>query len=244
MSFSKREDGKKDKKAGISKIQCFIFDLDGTLLNRPPSLPREANIEALKLLCTEEHGLDELLTLMRQVSSKFTDGKGILASKTRQFELLLNILGIEDSSLANILFEKYMGYYLSIASLYPDAINTLKAISDQDIKIGLITNSPDDIVVGVLMHFGIDKYFNFIAAASLVHYPKPSVEFGDFLVERACSEPNAIAIAGDGDEDSITAKMIGARFYRVSRNLEGSMFDTDSCGVLTNLNGILNIIEQ
>ncbi len=184
MTFNEREAHQKDKKAGPGKIRCFIFDLDGTLLNLPPSLPLEADIEALKLLCTENYDLNEVLILMRQVSSKFVDGKGILASKTRQFELLLNVLGIEHGSLAGMLFEKYIDYYISKTSLYSDVINTLKAISTQDIRLGLITNSPDDIVVGLLTHFGIYKYFEFIVAASLVNYSKPSAGFSDFLVKK------------------------------------------------------------
>ena len=109
--------------------------------------------------------------------------------------------------------------------------------------MGLITNSPDDIVVGLLKYFGIYQYFQFIVAASLINYPKPSAQFSDFLVKKACSDPQAIAIAGDGDEDGLTAKMIGARFYRVRRNLEEPISDTDYCGVIDNLSDLVNLLK-
>lgn len=48
---------------------------------------------------------------------------------------------------------------------------------------------------------------------------------------------------GDGDEDKVTAEIIGARFYRVRRDPEGAISDADSCRVIINLSEILNIIE-
>jgi len=198
--------------------EVVIIDLDGTLLNRPPHLPREANTEALKLLCTEHRGLDEIQSCMKDVSSRTKEGKGILASKANQFGLLVKILGIDDVTIIDGMLSRYMERYLSDSSLYPEAASTLGTLARLGLRMALITNSPDDVVGAVLRHFGIDQYFDVVAAASSVGFPKPSIEFSRFLMDRFSSDPSAIVVVGDGDEDGVTASMIGARFFRVNRD--------------------------
>jgi len=239
MSFLSTNEADDDAWSALGEMQCLIFDLDGTLLNRPQSLPSEANKEALKLLCTDSSELSALVSKMREVSAQFTDGKGILASKTHQFQRLIAMLGIADDSLCDRLFQKYMEYYLSKISVYADVTSTLRNISGQSIRVGLITNSPDDIVVAALKHFGIHSYFDFIVVASLVQFPKPSTGFCQNVLESAGCEPNRILVVGDGDEDQVTARMIGARFCRVSRESDQSVRDPNGGIVVNDLGSLV-----
>ncbi len=200
-----------------ARIECVVVDLDGTILDRPASLPGEANSAALSSLLSKDECLHDLSELMRKVSTAVTVGKGILASKTCQFETLLDHLGRNDRGLADRLFNQYMQVYLSRCQLYPEVKSVLEALDARGVRVGLITNSPDDIVTELLRHFHVDRHFDFIVAASLIRHPKPSQAFTRALGELAGVPPNVLVLAGDGDEDEATAAAMGAIFYRVVR---------------------------
>jgi phosphoglycolate phosphatase-like HAD superfamily hydrolase len=197
-------------------IRCLILDLDGTLLDRPETLPRHANLEALRTLSSGDSELQYLRSRLRQVSDRVTFGKAILASKKHQFELLLETLGVEDSSCERLL-ATYMGTYLAGVSLYPEVPAFLDSAA-ANFRIGLMTNGPHDVVIGVLEHFGISQCFDFVATASLTGFPKPSESFSRHLLTAAGHDPRAVLMVGDGVEDHITAKIAATGFCFVDRS--------------------------
>ena len=76
------------------KYASVIFDLDGTILNRPSTVPREANLAALKLLCPMGYDVATLEDELKQVYALTTREGGFLVQKKKQFVLLLKNLGI------------------------------------------------------------------------------------------------------------------------------------------------------
>lgn len=140
------------KKHGYTSV---IFDLDGTLLNRPSTVPREANLAALKLLCPMGYDIATLEDELKHVYSKTTQERGFLVPKRKQFTLLLKNLRILTDNLVEKLFQKFLGRYLSLVGLFPDTVETLAAFSGLGMRIGLATNGPEDVVNNVIGHFNI-----------------------------------------------------------------------------------------
>jgi len=189
-----------------------IFDLDGTILDRPSTVPREANLAALKLLCPMQYDIATLEKKLRHVYTLTTRERGFLVPKRKQFALLLKDLGVFSSDLVEKLFQEFLGRYLSLVDLFPDAVETLTTLSALGMRIGLATNGPEDLVNDVTRHFNLRNVFDFVVTSSQVGSPKHSRRYSDFLMEQARIDSCEILVVGDGEEDAMMAEMIGAGF--------------------------------
>jgi HAD superfamily hydrolase (TIGR01549 family) len=226
------------KKHGYASV---IFDLDGTILDRPSTVPQEANLAALKLLCPMQYDIAALEHGLKQVYAETTYGRGFLVPKRKQFALLLKNLGIFGNNLVEKLFQEYLRRYLSLVDLFPDALETLTTLSGLGMRIGLATNGPEDLVNCVVEHFNLHDAFDFVVTSSQVGSPKPSKRYSDFLIEQAEVEPHEILVVGDGEEDAITAEMIGAAFISVDQTQHVVQTETTSFRVVHSLSEVVAI---
>lgn len=233
--MNSRVEAKKRKYASV------IFDLDGTILDRPSTVPREANLAALKLLCPMRYDIATLEDELKQVYVQTTQEGGFLVPKRKQFTLLLKNLGIFANNLVERLFQEFLGRYLSLVDLFPDAVETLTTLSDLGMRIGLATNGPEDLVNDVIAHFNLHDVFDFIVTSSQVGSPKPSRRYSDFLMEQAMVEPHEILVVGDGEEDAITAEMIGVGFILVDRGQHIVQREINSFRIVHSLSDIVAI---
>jgi HAD superfamily hydrolase (TIGR01549 family) len=223
------------------RYASVIFDLDGTILDRPSNVPREANLTALKLLCPMKYDIATLKDELKRVYTLTTQKEGFLVTKRKQFTLLLKNLGISANNLVERLFQEFLRRYLSLVDLFPDAVETLTALSGLGLRIGLATNGPEDLVNEVIEHFNLHDVFDFIVTPSQVGSPKPSRQYSDFLMEQARIDPHEILVVGDGEEDRITAEMIGARFILVYQGQHTIHKKTNSFRIVQNLSEIVAI---
>jgi phosphoglycolate phosphatase-like HAD superfamily hydrolase len=93
----------------------------------------------------------------------------------------------------------------------------------------------------VIEHFNLHDVFEFIVTSSQVGSPKPSKRYSDFLIEKAGVECYEILVVGDGEEDAITAEMIGAGFIFVDRKQHIVQMETTSFHVVHSLSEIVAI---
>jgi HAD superfamily hydrolase (TIGR01549 family) len=224
-----------------TKYASLIFDLDGTILDRPSTVPREANQAALKLLCPMRYDIATLEDELKQVYALTTQERGFLVPKRKQFALLLKNLGIFSDNLVEELFQEFQRRYLSLVDLFPDAVDALATLSGLGKRIGLASNGPEDLVNCVIEHFNLHDAFDFTVTASQVGSPKPSKRYSDFLMEQAEVEPHEILVVGDGEEDAITAEMIGAGFIFVDRGQHIVQKETASFHIVHSLSEIVAI---
>jgi HAD superfamily hydrolase (TIGR01549 family) len=223
------------------KYASVIFDLDGTILDRPSTVPQEANLAALKLLCPMQYDIATLEHELKQVYALTTRERGFLVLKRQQFALLLKNLDIFANNLVEKLFQEYLRRYLFLIDLFPDAVDTLTTLSGLGMRIGLATNGPEDLVNCVVEHFNLHDAFDFIVTSSQVGSPKPSKRYSDFLIEKAAVEPYEILVVGDGEEDEITAEMIGAGFIFVDRKQRILQRETNSFRIVHSLSEVVAI---
>jgi len=105
---------------------------------------------------------------------------------------------------------------------------------------GLATNGPEDLN-DVIEHFNLHDAFDFVVTSSQVGSPKPSKRHSDFLIEQAGVECHEILVVGDGEEDAITAEMIGAAFIFVDQEQHVVQIETNSFHVVHSLSEIVAI---
>ena len=93
--------------------------------------------------------------------------------------------------------------------VYDGIENLLNALSSSGRKIILATSKPEEFAKRILVHFGLDKYFDFIAGATM---DSSRVRKGDVIAyalsESGCSADNAVMI-GDKMHDIQGAKENG-----------------------------------
>jgi HAD superfamily hydrolase (TIGR01549 family) len=178
---------------------------------------------------------------LKQVYAQTTLEGGFLVPKRKQFALLLKNLGIFANNLVERLFQEFLRRYLSLVDLFPDAVATLTTLSGIGMRIGLATNGPEDLVNDVIEHFNLHDVFDFIVTSSQVGSPKPSRRYSDFLMEQAKVDPYEILVVGDGEEDAITAEMIGAGFIFVDQGQHIVQNETNSFHVVHSLSDIVAI---
>jgi HAD superfamily hydrolase (TIGR01549 family) len=223
------------------RYSAVIFDFDGTILDRPSTVPQEANLAALRLLCPMQYVIATLEHELKQVYALTTQKRGFLVPKRKQFALLLKNLGISANNLVEKLFQEYLRRYLSLVDLFPDAVETLTTLSGLGVRVGLATNGPEDLVNCVIEHFNLHDAFDFIVTSSQVGSPKPSKRYSDFSIEQAGVERHEILVVGDGEEDAMTAEIIGAGFILVDRGQHVVQMETTSFHVVHSLSEIVAI---
>lgn len=93
--------------------------------------------------------------------------------------------------------------------LFPNVREVLSYLNSKSIKIGLISNSHIKIVLSILNHFKIKKYFDAIVTRSDVKRGKPAPD----MVLKACKmlkvKPKEAVLVGDTENDTIAGKKAG-----------------------------------
>jgi len=118
-------------------------------------------------------------------------------------------------------YKKTMLKYIHKVKLMPDAEKVLKTIKKKKIKIGLVTNSFNDIVSKILKYHKINNYFNSIVTADDVEklkpYPDPVIK----LCEKLNVMPDEAILVGDTKNDYKAGK--GAGCLVVGLNTDGDL---------------------
>lgn len=184
-------------------IKYILFDLDGTLTDPSEGITNSV-VYALK-----KHGIEE------------TD-----------YKKLCSFIGppLIDSYMAHYGFSKekalltvdYYREYFSVKGIfenriYEGIVPLLEKLYNKGIKIILATSKPDLFANKILEHFGIAKYFYFVAGATMNETRTQK----DEVIEYALKECNIT--------DTEKAVMVGDRKYDI---LGGKVFGLNTVGLL------------
>ena len=177
---------------------CALFDLDGTLTDPGIGITSAVQYAAKKL------GFDA------PDRTKFYDfiGPPLRESFAKRFSLT------EDEA------ETAVGYYREYyrpkgifeCELYPGIKETLEKFYSSGHRLGVATVKPEVFAVKIAEHFGIAKYFEFIAGSELDNSRDKKAD----VIRRAMTNidyayPDNTVMVGDRDYDIIAAKEIGIR---------------------------------
>ena len=184
------------------KYNTIIFDVDGTLINT-----RKGIMLSVKYV-TEKYNLTNLSD---EELYKFT-GTSPLQTAFCQF---CNI----DEALAQKCAEEFRTYYnnheLFNAKVYNGIIRLLNYIKNEGYKLAVATYKREDLVIKILNHFGLDKYFDIICGADNKNKLTKSDMINKCIINVGANKGNSLMI-GDSCHDAKAAQQLGIKFIGVT----------------------------
>ncbi len=195
----------------MNKILAVIFDFGGVIAEKPYFRPFVDIIADF----LKNKGIYLSSEQKRAIKQIYEDSRQVALLSMREItleEILFEIytyLGLHfDYKLIKEGYEYFVGQISSTAR--QEARDTLKALKDMDIKIGLISNTFTDYPRRALKQFGLLDYFDVITLSYEVSYRKPSpVIYRSAIDILGVSPRECLFVADEIDTDLWGAKNMG-----------------------------------
>ena len=106
--------------------------------------------------------------------------------------------------------EKFELEAASTTNLQPGAVETLKALKDMNVKMGLCTTSGEKSARYILQRFKIDEFFKIVVPRDKVKYVKPNTEQFELALKNLRARAKVAVIVGDSVVDMESAAELKA----------------------------------
>jgi HAD superfamily hydrolase (TIGR01509 family) len=185
------------------RVKAVIFDLDGTLAS--------FNLD-YKTLRAEVRGY---LMKMGIPASVLSVNESIF-EMLRKTEIFVKNSGKPQKVLeeirneALVIAEKYELEAAGNTSLLPGAVETLKALKQKGLKIGLCTINGEKSTNFILKRFGIADFFDVAVPRDKVNYVKPDPAHLEAALKALGAAPEDTVVVGDSGVDMQSAKELKA----------------------------------
>lgn len=154
------------------QIRAVLFDCDGVIINSAADIADAVNA-TLKAHGMRTVSYAKMRTFVGNGSVALVE-RAIKNSKRLDIE---SPLPIPQAQFKKIHAE-YLQYYYSHATiktqLYPDFEKMLAKLKAAGIRMGIVTNKPSKILLQILKHFKIEKYFDALIGPEQVKNLKPA----------------------------------------------------------------------
>lgn len=178
------------------------MDLDGTLVDSAPAITR---------------ALNQLLLRRGGAAVRTDDVRRWVSLGASQ--LVSNALGPAATSASTDVAEFrhiYGAQAVDLADLYPGAAETLARLVDAGARIGICTNKPHALAVGLVREMGLSVYIAQIVGGSESLRPKPHPDMLWLTLERMGAKRDDSIFVGDSEVDAATADAVGIPFVLVN----------------------------
>jgi HAD superfamily hydrolase (TIGR01662 family) len=130
--------------------------------------------------------------------------------------------------------------------LFPDAVQTLSALRDASLKMGIVSNAKSDYGVRtILRKFNLEGFFKVILTSASLRIRKPRSEIFLQALKAVGSKTSDTVFVGDTLEaDIIGARMLGMRALHVLRKPQESTIGIDPDVTVGSLTEALNHITS
>jgi HAD superfamily hydrolase (TIGR01509 family) len=189
--------------ARFMRIKAVIFDLDGTLASF--NLPYKTVRALVKAYLVSKGVPASILSVNESVFEMLRKTETWANEKGKLEEFLKEI---RDHSLA--LTEEYELEAALSTSLLPGVKETLKALKNMGLKIGLCTINSEKSVNCILERFGIAGFFDVTISRNQVKRVKPHPEHLEAALKVLGISPQEALVVGDGSVDMQSAKDLKA----------------------------------
>jgi 2-phosphoglycolate phosphatase len=213
--MSGSEDPGGPAKLGLAIRLGIVFDLDGTLIDSRLDIAAATN----HALAT--HGLRELPA--SEIASYVGDGARPLLARAARLD--------GDAAELEPLLESFLAYYeahpTDHSTLLPGAHEALLAV--RDLPLALCTNKPRRVTDAVLSRLRLPAKFSVIIAGGDLPRAKPDPLPLQLIAERLSLKTPELVMVGDGPQDILCAKAVGARSIGVAGALEARELLARAC---------------
>jgi len=181
---------------------CLIFDLDGTLADTAPDLLGATNA-VLAARGRPRLDLDHLRHMV---------GFGAVALITQAMEASGAPVAEGDMpALIEIFLDYYRSHIADGTRLFPDVTETLMALKQDGVQLGVLTNKPQELTDLLLPRLGLGEMFASVYGAGKKPYTKPDPRiFQDVVGDISGAANNPAVMIGDSITDLNTARAAGA----------------------------------
>jgi len=180
-------------------VKAVIFDLDGTIATFNldfKAMRAEVRGYLMKMgVPASVLKVNESIFEMLKKTEIFTKNQGKNAGALE--EIRREVLGIA---------ERYEMEAASLTSLLPGAVDTLKALREKGLKIGLCTINSEKTTGYILARFKLAEYFDATVPRNQVNHVKPSPEHCGLALKALGVAAEETAVVGDSVVDMQSAK--------------------------------------
>lgn len=194
----------------MSKYKAVIFDLDGTLVNSLTDLANSVNkaLSQVGLKTYETEDYKKFIGNGREVLLKRAMG-----DQRENKELFDRVYSIFD--------EEYKIHCNDNTTSYEGCLTLLKGLKDKGIKVGVLSNKPDEYIEGILNKIYPEIDFD-IAWGKKADMPeKPDGTSLRKIIEILNLKQSECLYVGDSDVDVLTAQNAGVDMIGVLWGFRG-----------------------
>ena len=184
-------------------IEAVIFDLDGTLASFNLDY-RTVRAEVRSFLV--KMGVPSSLLSINESIFEMLKKTEIFMKNTGKPEKALQ----EIRSQALAIAEKYELEAARITSLLSGVVETLKALKEMNLKIGLCTINGERSTNYILKRFELMQFFDAVITRNKVKYVKPNPEHLDATLKALEKTADKAMVVGDGSTDMKSARELKA----------------------------------
>lgn len=139
--------------------------------------------------------------------------------RTERFRLTLNDFNIDSTEILHKLSDGYVELSPKQTALFPETIETLKSLKNDNFNMHIITNGFKEVQYIKLENSGLDHYFDVILCSEEVGHNKPSLHIFQYALKKAGAKASDSVMIGDDFEVDI----IGA----LNAGMQGILFDPE-----------------
>lgn len=184
-------------------IKAVIFDLDGTLTRFNIDY-RTVRAEVRSFLIRT--GLPASVLSMNESIFEMLKKTEIFMKNNNQPERAVMKIRREALEIA----EKYELDAAKRTSLFTGVLETLKALKELNLKLGLCTINSEKSTECILKRFGVKEFFDVVTTRDHVKNVKPDTEHLETTLKALGVKPEEAIVVGDGSSDMKCARDLGA----------------------------------
>ncbi|WP_297536030.1 TIGR02253 family HAD-type hydrolase [Thermococcus sp.] len=195
-------------------MRAVFFDFVGTLITKEGENVTHLNIirEVLRR-ANADLDAEEVWRAYEEESSKlFSELAGKEARKIREVdtEALRRVAEKYGFPVPEEFWEISLEMHAKYGELFPDAVETIKALKSLGLHVGIITDSDNDYIESHLKALGIYDLFDSITTSEEAGYFKPHPRPFQLALEKAGVKPEEALYVGDNPrKDCVGAKTVG-----------------------------------
>lgn len=203
----------------FQKINAVAFDLDGTLVDSLPGLADAIDnaLYAVELPTAGEirvknwigNGADVLVE--RALTWAIQEKKMLDEQKAANTGMpVADHVAVPEAERAFMMRKLFDRFYAESveqgSTLFPGVAETLAALKEKGLKLGLVTNKPTPFVRPLLASLEIERYFDLVIGGDDVQQKKPHPEALLRLLEKFELQPEQLLFVGDSRNDILAAQ--------------------------------------
>ncbi|MCP5336032.1 MAG: phosphoglycolate phosphatase [Oceanospirillaceae bacterium] len=172
------------------EAKLVIFDLDGTLIDSVPDLAVAVD-NMLAHFQLPPAGLDNVRHWVGNGSLKLVE-RALMHAQQHADNL---------AAAHAVFLQAYGDTHHAYSRLYPGVPQLLAALAEQDIKLAIATNKPQQFILPILQAFKIEQYFDWIVGGDFLAVRKPDPYHLFYICEKAGMPPTDAIMVGDSKAD-------------------------------------------